>query len=123
MHGECLQEALALLGDSQPNIVPHAILQPDKLSGNRLMLQTCWKAICSLKPIIAFWKVSLIVDPSPMLLQKCLKLIWVVNLLQTPNVWCPKQDLRQDARASLLPVYAPLWACAVQLICMLVRLQ
>ena len=60
---------------------------------------------------------------SPMLLQESLKLIWVINLLQAPNIWRPVQDLRQDAGAPLLPVQAPLWACPVQLICMLMCLQ
>lgn len=58
-----------------------------------------------------------------MLLQECLELIWVINFLQAPYVWRPVQNLCHDAGAPLLPIKAPLWACLVQLICMLVRLQ
>ncbi len=32
--------------------------------------------------------------PLPMLLQKSLELIWVINLLQAPDIWRPVQDLR-----------------------------
>ena len=59
----------------------------------------------------------------PMLLQESLELVWVINFLQAPYVWRPVQNLCHDARAPLLPVQAPLWACPVQLICMLVCLQ
>lgn len=58
-----------------------------------------------------------------MLLQEFPEFIRVVNLLQAAYVWRPKQDLRPDAWPPLLPVDAPLWACTVQLIRMLVSLR
>ena len=51
--------------------------------------------------------------PLPVLLQEVLELIRVINFLQATYVWRPVQDLCQDARAPLLPVQAPLWACPV----------
>ena len=62
-------------------------------------------------------------DPSPMLLQEALELVWVIDFLQAPYIWRPVQDLCQDARAPLFPVQAPLRTGSVQLICMVMCLQ